>query len=125
MKYVMYLVFLLGAFEVVSNTYHLSKGSIAEAGRSAKRQHQELPPDIRDVHFFVKAIIMLGFGLLFLVSSILFVANADPRHAVGSIAFVLFACYGVAQAVVYRKAFNVWPASLVYAVPLVLSLIVG
>jgi hypothetical protein len=120
----MYAVLALGGFEFLSNAYHLSKGSITAAGRSAKRQHREIPLDLDDIHFFIKALIMLGFGVLFLLSGILFALNLDQGARFGRICFALFGAYGLIQAIAYRRTARVWPAALVYSVPMVAWLIV-
>jgi hypothetical protein len=113
----------LGVFEVGSNGYHLSRSSVQAVGRSAKRPHQELPLDLGERHFFVKALVMLGFGLLFCLVGVLFALGGDPQGRVALPVIALFAGYGVVQAVVYRRAVNVWPAAVVYAIPLVAFLL--
>jgi hypothetical protein len=125
MSVLMTCVLLLGTFEVLSNGYHLSKGSVKAIGQSAKRQHRELPLEVAEIHFFVKAMAMFGFGLLFLLVGALFVLGKDPQRHAAVIVFGLFSAYGVLQAIVYRRTFNVWPAALVYSAPLVVLLLVG
>lgn len=123
MRYLAYGMMAVGAFEVFSNAWHLFKGSIVAIGRSAKRQHQEIPLDLADVHFFIKALFMLVFGIAFLVAGFLFVLNRDAGAWAGLVIYALFGAYGIAQAVVYRRSARVWPAALVHSVPTVLWLI--
>lgn len=123
MIYFIYIIIIYGIFEIISNIFHLSKGSIEKIGQSAKRQHQELPLNIKDIHFFVKAIIMLIFGLMVLITGLFFLQNTDKHFFFGIIVFALHGAYGFVQAVIYRKYFNVWPAAIVYNIPLIVFLI--
>lgn len=118
----MYFILAYGIFEIISNIFHLLKGSVEKIGQSAKKQHQELPLNISDKHFFVKAIIMFIFGLLFLIAGLFFLLNIDPHFFFGIAIFVLHGVYGLVQAIIYRKYFNVWPAAVVYNIPLILFL---
>jgi hypothetical protein len=120
MKIFMYFILAYGIFEIVSNIFHLSKGSVEKIGQSAKRQHQELPLYINDIHFFVKAIIMFAFGILFITVWLFYILNIDPEIHFGLIIFILHGGYGLIQAIIYRKYFNVWPAAVVYNIPLIL-----
>jgi hypothetical protein len=123
MIYFIYFVSAYGIFEIVSNTIHLSKGSISAIGQSARRQHQELPLNINDVHFFTKAIIMLIFGLMFSAAAILYFLQIDAYCILGLLTFSLHGAYGLIQAVIYRKFLNVWPAAVVYNIPLIAFLL--
>jgi len=123
MSVLMVCVLLLGVFEVASNGYHLSRGSVKAVGHSARRQHQELPLDLGEGHFFVKAIVMFVFGLLFCLVGVLFALGGDPQGRVALPVVALFAGYGLLQAVVYRRSVNVWPAAIVYSIPLVAFLL--
>ncbi|TAL31526.1 MAG: hypothetical protein EPN93_17175 [Spirochaetes bacterium] len=118
MDYLMYCVLGLGAFEIVSNAFHLSKGSITGIGQSAKRQHQELPLDIADAHFFIKALIMLGFGLIFVALSGLYFLTGNMAPWVVPAGLASFSAYGFVQAAAYRRTPNVWLSALVYSIPL-------
>lgn len=120
----MYFILILGIFEIISNIFHLSKGSIDKIGQSAKRQHQELPLNIKDIHFFIKAIIMLIFGLMFLITGILYFLNIDQNIVFGMLTFISFGLYGLLQAILYSKTLNVWLSVVVYNIPLLLYYII-
>lgn len=118
-------ILILGLFEIVSNIFHVSKGSIEKIGQSAKKQHQELPLDIKDIHFFIKAIVMLMFGILFILVGILYLFHVDPDFVFGKGLFLLFGIYGVIQAVIYRRPINVWLSMIVYIIPIVLYYVIN
>ncbi|MDD5363487.1 MAG: hypothetical protein PHN88_15300 [Ignavibacteria bacterium] len=123
MIYFIYFISAYGIFEIVSNTFHLSKGSIGAIGQSAKKQHRELPLNISDMHFFVKAIIMLIFGLMFSAAALMYFLHTDAYCIFAMLTFSLHGAYGLVQAVLYRKFLNVWPAAVVYNIPLIVFLL--
>ena len=51
-----YFFIILGVFEVISNAYHLTRGSKERIGNSAKKQHGELPKNLSAEHYVAKAI---------------------------------------------------------------------
>jgi hypothetical protein len=116
MRTFIYVVLLLGLFEIVSNLFHLLRGGKEKIGLSAKRQHQELPLDLDYQHFFVKAWIMFIFGLLFTASGLLAYTTAKNEFLYPPL--VLFAIYGLAQAFYYRHTYKVWTSAIVYLLPL-------
>lgn len=118
-----YFIIILGLFEVISNAVHLSKGSISSIGKSARKQHQEIPLDLPDQHFFIKAIIMFLFGILMLISGLLTLFHLERYVLLAGTCVCLFGIYGVIQAIIYRKEVKVWPAALVYNVPLIFMII--
>ncbi len=120
MRTFIYVVLLLGLFEIVSNLFHLLRGSKEKIGLSAKRQHQELPLGLGYEHFFIKAWIMFGFGLLFTASGLL--ALTTTKYVYLFPAVVLFAVYGLAQAFYYRQTYKVWTSAIVYLLPLLFLL---
>jgi len=115
MKTFIYVILVLGVFEIASNLFHLLRGSREKIGLSAKRQHQELPLDLGYEHFFVKAWIMFGFGLLLAASGLL--AYTTAKHFYLYPVLVLFAGYGLAQAFFYRRTYKVWTSAIVYLLP--------
>ncbi len=119
MKYLMYILLALGVFEIVSNAWHLSRGSVRAIGQSAKRQHGEIPESLPDVHFFVKAIVMFAFGLLFLASAGCFFLYDGGCGPFTTAVVVSFAAYGLAQALIYRRTPSAWMSAVVYALPAV------
>jgi len=111
-----YAVIALGLFEIVSNLYHLSNGNKDLIGKSAKRQHLELALELADFHFYVKAVIMFVFGIFFTASGL--VALSDDSFLFLSVVLTLFAIYGLAQAVYYKRPYKVWMSLIVYILPL-------
>lgn len=109
----------LGLLESLWNAYHLTRGSLAEISRSARRQHGEMPADVDDRHYFIKAVLMLAFGVAFLgvAASILLTGEFQPLPAV--LVMAALSLYGLVQAVVYRRPWRVWTAVLVYSLPLI------
>jgi hypothetical protein len=122
MQYFMYIMIIFGFFEIISNLYHISKGSIIKTGQSAKKQHQELPLNLNEIHFFIKAVIMLVFGFLFFMRGLLFILNTEQSLIFSLLVFISFGFYGLLQALWYRNYLNVWPASVVYNLPLIIFL---
>lgn len=120
MKTLIWVILVLGVFEIASNLFHLLRGSKEKIGLSAKRQHQELPLDLGYRHFFIKAWIMFIFGLLFTASGLL--AYTTANHDFLFPALVLFAVYGLAQAFYYRQTYKVWTSAIVYLLPLLFLL---
>lgn len=119
MKYLMYVLLALGVFEIVSNAWHLGRGSVERIGQSAKRQHGELPRSLPDVHFFVKAIVMFVFGLLFLAAAGCFLFRDGGCGPFTTAVILSFAAYGLAQALIYRRTPSAWMSAVVYALPAV------
>lgn len=120
MRIFVYVILVLGLFEIVSNLFHLLKGSKEKIGLSAKRQHQELPLDLSYEHFYIKAWIMFVFGLALTASGVLAYATTD--HEFLFPVLVLFAIYGLAQAFYYRQTYKVWTSAIVYLLPLLFLL---
>jgi len=120
MNYLIYLILILGLFEIISNLFHLLQGTREQIGLSAKRQHQELPLDASYEHFYIKAWIMLIFGLLLTASGLTaFLAINDWFLF---LILALFAGYGIGQAIYYRRTYKVWTSALVYLLPLLFLL---
>lgn len=120
MTKLIYIVVLLGLFEIVSNLFHLLKGTKGKIGLSAKRQHQELPLDLNHQHFYWKAWIMFCFGLLLSASGL--VAYTSTNTSFLFLTLALFAIYGLAQAFYYRRTYKVWTSAIVYLLPLLFLL---
>jgi hypothetical protein len=119
MQYLMWVIILYGLFEIVSNTYHISKGSIIKIGQSAKKQHQEMPLDLKEIHFFIKVIIMLIFGFLFLICGLLYFLSPEESLTFCMVILISHGAYALIQALLYRYYFNVWGAVVVYNLPLI------
>src|SRR6266542_852764 len=97
----LYVFLLLGSLELISNAYHLTRGSTAEISKSAKKQHQELPMDLSDRHYLLKVIAMLFFGITFLTVglSMLLTGRFQPGPALLSMAGL--SIYSIVQAIFY------------------------
>lgn len=120
MTILIHAIILLGAFEIISNLFHISKFDKESIGESAKRQHQELPLDLPNFHFFVKALIMLLMGIIMAAcGTIALSGSTTPLFY----ALLAFAVYGLGQAVYYRRSYRVWMSLLVHALPLVCLLL--
>lgn len=117
MKYLMYILLALGVFEIVSNAWHLTRGSVGRIGQSAKRQHQEIPLSLPDVHFFIKAIVMFVFGLLLLAAAGGFLFRECGGGFFAMAVILSFAAYGLLQAIIYRRTPSAWMSAVVYALP--------
>ncbi len=120
MKQLIYVILVLGLFEIASNLFHLLRGTREKIGLSAKRQHQELPLDLSYHHFYWKAWIMFVFGLLFTASG-LHVYTTEKPGFLFPVLF-LFGIYGLAQAFYYRRTYKVWTSAIVYLLPLLFLL---
>jgi len=115
-----YFIIALGLFEIVSNLFHLLRGSKESIGLSAKKQHQELSLDLGYIHFYVKAIIMFVFGLLFTASG--FMALLENNYLFLELVLGLFALYGIIQAFFYTRPYKVWMSLVVYILPIIILL---
>ncbi|HPG39066.1 MAG TPA: hypothetical protein PLP19_09425 [bacterium] len=115
-----FFLLLLGLFEIISNLIHLSKKTTDEIGKSARRQHQEIPLSLANKHFFWKAIIMLVFGLLFLAAALLLLFKLPEMLPFTWFVTSAFGLYGMVQALIYHREIKVWPAMLVYNLPLII-----
>jgi len=123
MKQLIYAILALGLFEIVSNLFHLLKGSKEKVGLSAKRQHQELSLELNYPHFYWKAWIMFVFGLLFTTSGL--VAYTTSMHWFLSVVLALFAVYRLVQALFYRRTYKVWMSALVYLLPFLILILLS
>ena len=124
MKIFQYIILIIGIFEIISNIYHLSKGSIKKIGLSAKRQHQELPLEINNFHFFLKTIIMFIFGIIFVFTGVFLILNIHFSIIFGVISLGLLGFYGLLQALIYRKPVKIWLSFIVYNIPIIIYLII-
>lgn len=119
----LYFVLALGFFEVVSNLYHLSKGSISKIGESAKKQHREISTELSSKHFFVKVILMFSFGLFQITASLAYLFNLESGWFLLFYACITFGSYGILQALFYRKPYSVWSSAFVYNIPVIVLLL--
>lgn len=110
---------IFGIIEIISNLFHISKGNVSLIAQSAKKQHQEIPLNSHDVHFFFKTIIMLIVGILFMASSILFLIKSNIGEIFTFVNAIILSLYGLIQLVIYYKTWKVWPSFLVYSIPLI------
>lgn len=122
MDYFIYFILLLGIFQIVSNPIHFIKGSKSKIGESAKRQHQELPLDIDNIHFYYKALIMFVFGLFFLTSGL--IALLFHNIVLLFITIALFGLYGIIQGIIYKRPVKVWISGLVHNIPIIIFLFI-
>lgn len=120
MRTLILTIIALGIFEVISNFYHFLKGKKESIGLSAKKQHQELSLKLGYQHFFVKAIIMFLFGILFIFTGLI-ALNTNYYNPLKLVLF-LFAMYGLAQSIFYRRPGKVWLSLIVYTLPIILML---
>jgi hypothetical protein len=126
MKTLIIIMLIFGLFELLSNLLHLSKGSKIKIGESAKKQHQELPLDAGLNHFYYKAIIMFGFGILFLLSSLTyFLADSNTGIIFTRVNSILMSVYGLIQLIIYYRTYKVWTSFLVYCIPLIAYFIIA
>lgn len=116
MRIFIIIIMILGAFEIISNMFHLSKKTISDIAKSGKKQHQELDLKLSDSHFYYKVIIMFVFGILFFITSFLSLLNIC--NVAMFYILIVFGFYGLFQAAFYRKNIKVWPAMIVYNIPL-------
>ena len=124
MKVLTYVLLLLGLFEIVSNLFHISKKSADKIGASAKRQHQEISLSLPNIHFYYKCLIMFAFGFLFLIAGIFSYYSLPFSSLIVWIAVIGLGLYGVIQAIIYRTEIRVWPAMIVYNIPLLLKIFI-
>ena len=122
MKYLIYFILLLGIFQTISNLIHLSKGSKSLIGESAKRQHQELPLDLDNIHFYYKAWIMFLFGLIFLSSGL--ITYFSQNTIILLIALILFGLYGIIQIIIYKRPVKVWISGVLHTMPIIVYLVI-
>lgn len=123
MKALIYIIIALGLLEIVSNLFHLLRGNKENIGLSAKKQHQELSLELGYRHFYVKAIIMFVFGILFTVSGI--IALYPGNNIIFKIVLGLFAIYGIAQSLFYKRPLKVWMSLVVYILPFIILLLLS
>jgi hypothetical protein len=116
---------MFGTFEVISNIYHLTRGSMSDIADSAKRQHGELPKHLSDRHFAIKAAIMFFLGLLFLSSGLYMYIIQGFIPWIAVFPLVILCLYGLVQAFIYRKYWSALASGIVYSLPLILYLIFG
>jgi hypothetical protein len=115
------ILLIFGIFEILSNLFHMSKGSKIRIGESAKRQHQELPMDINLLHFYYKALTMLIIGFLYLASTLTFYLYDSYNGILFTmINSIIMSCYGLVQLILYFKTIKVWFSFVVYTIPLVI-----
>jgi len=117
MAYLIYLVITFGVFEIVSNIIHLSQKTKELSGLSAKRQYQELSLDLGYIHFYIKAVIMLIFGVLLTLSGVSAITTKSFLFL--SVILALFAFYGLVQALYYKHPYKVWMSFVVHTLPVI------
>ena len=125
MKAYIILLLIYGVFEIISNSYHLLKGSRVKIAESAKKQHREIPFDLEPNKYYYKAILMFITGILFTLSSLIyFFYDAKIGLIFSLINSIIHSVYGLYQLITYRKFNRVWGAFVVYSIPLILYFIV-
>lgn len=118
-------IFLLviGSVEVLTNLYHLTRGSLEGVAQSAKRQHQEIPGTLPLKHYRGKARQMFFFGCFAFLAG--FLSNrAWPlaNYFIGA-SLVFLSLMGIIQAIRYRQSPKTWVAGMVYSLPLIIYLL--
>lgn len=125
MKILIIVLLVFGIFEILSNLYHLTKGSKIKIGESAKKQHQELPLDTGAHHFYYKAILSFIIGILFLSSSLLyFLYDRNIGMFFTFINSIIMSFYGFIQLIIYYRTIKVWTSFVVYSIPLIIYFII-
>jgi len=118
------VLLVYGIFEICSNLFHFTRGSKIKIGESAKKQHQELPLDVSPLRFFYKAIIMFAFGILFTLSSVIYLLNPAVGLLLVFYTAILHVVYALIQLIVYRRCYKVWCSFVVYSLPLIVYWII-
>lgn len=93
------LLLAMGTIEIITNTHHLLKKNGLQ---SARKQHGELPPNRSDKQIKTKVICMLSFGVIFFVISLLSYILHTYLQSVIFVSLILFAIYGITEALYYR-----------------------
>lgn len=89
----------IGTLEICTNTgYLLKKNGLI----SARKQHQELPKNLPDKNIRLKVSFMLLFGLVFFIVSLSSYILHKSLDFMTLISLILFAFYGVSEAIYYR-----------------------
>lgn len=114
---------LIGIFEIISNLFHLSKGSVEKIGLSAKKQHGEIPDNLPLKHYFIKAVIMLILGIIYTIIGSLLIINNNYLTSITVSALSLLGIYGFIQALIYRRPIKVWISAIAYNIPLVIHIL--
>jgi hypothetical protein len=122
-EYVFVFYFILfGAAELITNLFHLSKKTNKERSESAKKQHQEIPSDLSEKHYLIKAVIMFAFGIVFFAAGIYMIFYNEFVSILFYGTMIPFSLYSLIQAFIYRKCWRVWSAMIVYNLPLIIFL---
>jgi hypothetical protein len=119
MNILVIVLFVFGVFEIISNSFHLTKGDIKAIGTSAKKQHRELLSTLEEKHFFYKALIMLFSGLMFFASALIFFVSVRAGIFCLFFSSYFFSLYGLAQLICYYKNIRVWFSFIVYSLPII------
>ncbi len=113
-----------GVFEIVSNLYHLSKGSKIKIAESGKKQHRGIPSDLDIQHHYTKIILMLIIGMLFTLASLTyFLYDTKIGLVFILINSIIQSAYGFIQLIVYYKFNRIWGSVVIYSIPLILYFI--
>lgn len=112
------ILLIFGDIEVITNLFHLTRGAKNKIAQSAKKQHGELPKNLSDGHYIIKAGIMLSFGLIFIVIGFIPFSYTMIRNTL-----VLFSVYGIIQAIVYRGYWATLSSAIVYSMPYLLFML--
>jgi hypothetical protein len=69
---------------------------------SARKQHRELPPEISDKKIRIKTILMLLWGIIFLLIGLLSYILHQPLYSLYIVGMLIFAIYACIEAVYYK-----------------------
>ena len=114
---------IFGIFEILTSVFHFRKLNKNEIGKSGRIQHQELPKNISNIHYFYKVIIMFVFGIIFLLCSVLIFIENPLATNFTFIAIMCFSLYALIQTFLYLKEIKVWGALIAYNIPLLLLIL--
>ncbi len=89
----------LGSMEVLSNLFFLLKD---DGIRLARKQHQEVPPDISIKQMRLKVLMMFSFGIVFLVIGLYSYISRSFPLSVYLMSLGIFSIYAISEAFYYK-----------------------
>ena len=89
----------LGSIEVLSNLFFLLKD---DGIRLARKQHQDVPPDISIKQMRLKVLMMFSFGIVFLVIGLYSYISRSFPLPVYLMSLGIFSIYAISEAFYYK-----------------------
>lgn len=89
----------IGSMEILTNLSFLLK---ANGTKLAKKQHQEVPPDVSPKQIRLKILIMLSFGILFFSIGLYSYISRSFLFPIYSLSLGLFSLYAILEAFYYK-----------------------